>query len=289
MELIASTLLLIGISVILASSFNLIIGYAGLLSIAHPIFYALGAYGSALLAMHAGLPVPFAIVCGGLLAGVASLALSLSSLRVSGDYLVIASIGFQLAMLQIIKNIELTGGPGGLSNIPALMPSYSAGDTLLMIGLVWGCALGTVALVRWLVSGGYGRAITAMRDDEEAFQSLGRGAIGIKVTLFAIACLLAGIAGGLYAHYFVFVSPDQFDLIYSGAILTMVVVGGIRTIWGPVLGAVLLQILPQAINFLNLPTSVTGPLQGLLFSGLVLIFLFMRPQGILGPSRKAVP
>ena len=286
MELLASTLILLGISVILASSFNLIIGYAGLLSIAHPIFYALGAYGSALLAIHASVPVPVAIVCGGLLAGVASLALSLPSLRVSGDYLVIASIGFQLGLLQIIKNVEWTGGPGGLANIGPLMPSFGTGNTLLFIGIVWGCAAGTVLLVRWLVAGDYGRAITAMRDDEEAFQSLGRGAVGIKVTLFALACALAGVAGGLYAHYFLYLSPDQFDMAYSGAILTMVVVGGIRTTWGPVVGAVVLQILPQAINFLSLPSSVTGPLQGLLFTGLVLVFLFARPQGVVGRARS---
>lgn len=289
MEMLASTLILVGISVILAASFNLIIGYAGLLSIAHPIFYALGAYGSALLAMHAGVPVAFAILCGGVLAGVASLVLAFSSLRVSGDYLVIASIGFQLAVLQIVKNIDVTGGPGGLANIPPLMPTFATGYTAAMIGVVWVAAIGTVLLVRALVGGDYGRGITAMRDDEEAFQSVGRGAMGIKVTLFATAGVLAGLAGGLYAHYFLFLSPDQFDVIYSGAILTMVVIGGIRTIWGPVLGAVLLQILPQAINFLNLPSSVTGPLQGLLFTGLVLVFLFLRPQGILGTAPNRAP
>jgi branched-chain amino acid transport system permease protein len=100
--------------------------------------------------------------------------------------------------------------------------------------------------------------------------------------LFAIGSGLAGLAGGLYGHYFLYVTPEQFEILYSAAMLTMVVVGGIRTIWGPALGAVLLQFLPQAINFLKLPSSVTGPLQGLLFTGLVLAFLFLRPQGILG-------
>ena len=146
--------------------------------------------------------------------------------------------------------------------------------------------MATVAAVRWLTGGDYGRAITAMRDDEEAFESLGRNAMHLKIVLFALGSALAGLAGGLYAHYFLYVSPEQFDLLYSAAILTMVVVGGVRTVWGPALGAVLLQFLPQAINFLHLPSSVTGPLQGMIFTGLVLVFLFLKPDGLLGVPRR---
>ena len=123
--------------------------------------------------------------------------------------------------------------------------------------------------------------MAAMRDDELAFSMLGRNAIWVKVSVFAIGSGIAGIAGGLYAHYFRFLEPDQFGLLQSSAILTMVVVGGMRTTWGPVIGAIVLQTLPQAITFLGLPPSVLGPLQGLLFSGLVLIFMFTRPQGLI--------
>jgi len=287
MEFLASMAIGAGIFVILATSFNLVIGHGGLMSIAHPIFFALGAYGSALTAMTLGLPVPLAMLAGTALAGAASVALALPSLRVSGDYLVIASIGFQLGVLQIIKNLEFTGGPGGLVDVPALLPAVTTAAKLAYVALVAVLALATVALVRWLTSGEYGRAVTAMRDDEEAFRALGRNATGIKLVLFAVGSALAGLAGGLYAHYFLFLSPEQFEVLYSAALLTMVVVGGIRTVWGPALGAVLLQALPQAINFLNLPTSVTGPMQGLIFTGLVLLFLFARPQGLLG--RPAVP
>ena len=121
MEFVGSMLIQIGIFTILATSFNLIIGYGGLMSIAHPIFFALGAYGSALLTQATGVPVPVGILFGMGLATVASIALALPSLRVSGDYLVIASIGFQLGLLQIIKNSDWSGGPGGLPNIPPLI------------------------------------------------------------------------------------------------------------------------------------------------------------------------
>jgi len=287
MEFVLSTLFVVGTSVMLATSFNLIIGYAGLMSIAHPIFVALGAYGSGLLVKDLGFPVPVAMICAMLVAGGASLALSLPSLRLSGDYLVIASIGFQLGLLQIIKNVEFTGGPGGFSNVPPLFASHGLDSQLAGVAIAWILALGSVLLVRWLVSGGYGRAIEAMRDDEEAFSALGRGAMAIKVTLFAISCSIAGLAGALYAHHYQFVSPEQFDIVASASILTMVVVGGIRTVWGPMCGAIVLQLLPQAIHFLELPSSITGPLQGLIFTGLVLVFLFARPGGMIGRKPRS--
>jgi branched-chain amino acid transport system permease protein len=286
MEFITSSLFMVAIAVMLATSFNLIIGYAGLMSIAHPIFFALGAYSSALLVRDLALPVPVALICAMIIPGLASIALSLPSLRVSGDYLVIASIGFQLGVLQIIKNVEFTGGPGGLANIAPLFATYGPATAYATVAIAWCGALGSALLVIWLTKGPYGKAITAMRDDEEAFSSLGRGAVRIKVTLFAIACSVAGLAGGLYAHNFQFVAPEQFDIVASATILTMVVVGGLRTPWGPFFGAILLQLLPQAIHFIHLPSSVTGPLQGLLFTGLVLVFLFTRPKGLFAPRAK---
>jgi branched-chain amino acid transport system permease protein len=102
----------------------------------------------------------------------------------------------------------------------------------------------------------------------------------MKIAIFALGSGLAGLAGALYAHYFRFVTPEQFEVLQSAAILTMVVVGGMRTTWGPVVGALLLEALPQALAFLNLPPSVLGPIQGLLFTGLVLVFMFFRPQGL---------
>lgn len=284
MEYLYSLLILVGLYVILSSSFNLVIGYGGLVSIAHPIFFALGAYGSALLTIRFGVPIVAGILSGAAIALVTSIALSLPSLRVSGDYLLVASIGFQLGVLQIIKNLDFTGGPAGLGNIPSLIEGTARGPayTVLVVLL----AIAVVLLVRWTVRGDYGRAIVAMRDDEVAFAALGRNPIGIKIALFAVGSGLAGLAGGLYAHYFLYLSPEQFEILQSAAILTMVVVGGMGTIWGPVLGAVMLEALPQAISFLDLPPSVMAPLQGILFTLLVLVFLFVRPQGIVAARQS---
>jgi branched-chain amino acid transport system permease protein len=279
MDYIYSVIILISLFVVLATSFNLVIGYGGLISIAHPIFYGLGAYTSALLARDAGLPVPLAMLAGAALATAMSVVLSLPALRISGDYLLIASIGFQLGMIELIKNLRFTGGASGVSNIPAfLVPSYGR---ISYVALVICVAVAVVSLVRWIAHSDYGRAISAMRDDEVAFAALGRDAKWMKISIFALGSGIAGFAGALYAHYFRFVTVEQFEILMSSTILTMVVVGGLRSPWGPVVGAVLLQILPQAITFLNLPPVLLGPLQGLLFTGLVLVFMFVRPGGLI--------
>ncbi len=285
MEYVYSILILVGIYIVLASSFNLIIGKAGLVSIAHPIFFALGAYTSGLLAIHFGVNPVLAALAGALVAGVFSLAISLPSLRVSGDYLLITSIGFQLGLLQVIKNLELTGSQGGLSNIPTPIAGPERGWIFSLVPLR--TAAVTVLLIRCIVRRPNGRAINAMRDDELAFSALGRDAMRIKIVIFAVGCALAGIAGAIYAFYFQYLSPEQFEILASGTMLTMVVVGGMGSTWGPVVGAVLLLALPQAITFLHLPLAYMAPLQGMIFTLLVILFLFLRPQGLVSPEPPA--
>jgi branched-chain amino acid transport system permease protein len=279
MDYLYSILILIGLFIILASSFDLVIGHCGLISIAHPIFYAIGAYVSAMLAKHNIMPIPLAMLSGGVVAFVASALVAVPALRVSGDYLLIASIGFQLGLIELAKHIHEIGGAGGLTNIPSFLIRDYGRESYVVLVLV--LAVLTVLFIKWLTQGPYGRMMAAMRDDELAFSMLGRNAIWVKVSVFGIGSGIAGIAGGLYAHYFRFLEPDQFGLLQSSAVLTMVVVGGLRTAWGPVIGALVLQLMPQMITFFNLPPSVLGPLQGLIFTGLVLVFMFKRPQGLL--------
>jgi branched-chain amino acid transport system permease protein len=280
MEYFYTVLILVGIYTILAASFNLIIGFGGLISIAHPIFFALAAYCSALLNLRLGVPIPLAILGGALFASAMSFMLSLPSLRISGDYLLIASIGFQLGFVEVIKNVEIAGAASGLTGINSLYTGENR--TLLFALTVLVVAAVVVLLVHRMTSGNYGRAIQAMRDDEEAFASLGRNAMAVKIAIFAVGSGLAGLAGALYAHHFEFLSPEQFGITQSALILTMVVVGGMGTTAGPVVGALLLTALPQAITFLNLPPSIMAPLQGMLYTGLVLVFLFLRPAGLVG-------
>jgi branched-chain amino acid transport system permease protein len=274
---------LAALSGLLAMSLNLVLGYGGLLSVAHPMFYGIGAYCSALLSMHAGLPVPAACLAAGLVCALASVPLAACSLRVSGDYFVIVSMGFQLAILQITNNIELTGATGGLNDIPSLFHGPYRGAFSLSVLLV--AAIAVLLLIRTIIHGPFGRALTAMRNDEDALAMLGRDPMRMKMAIFALSAGIAGFAGALYAHIFQYLSPMQFGLETSTALLTMVVVGGTATIWGPLLGAVVITLAPQAIQFLQLPVSVSSPLQGIIFSLLVLVFLFLRPQGLMGGRR----
>lgn len=267
---------------ILSASFNLVIGFAGLLIVAQPLFYGIGAYATAVAAMFLGVPVVVAPLFGIAAALLASLVLSIPCVRVSGDYLLIASIGFLLGGLQVIRNMESIGGAGGLAHIPALFTGeHRSLWFLLLTGVI---AAGTLWLSRWLSSGDFGRAVIAMRDDEEALGGLGRDALRIKVFLVAVSAGCAGLAGGLYALHFQFVSPDQFELLQAAMMLACVIVGGIGSSLGPAVGAAVVIALPQLITMISLPPTVMAALQGMLFSGLVLGFLFLRPQGLAGST-----
>jgi len=278
-------LVMMGIYVILSSSFNLLIGYGGLMSIAHPIFFAFGAYTAGVLAIHAGINPVLAVVAGAVVAMVTSIMISLPSLRISGDYLLITSLGFQLGFLEVIKNVDALGGSSGLGNIPDVIPS--SGRTAIFALISCATALAVVLLIRWLVKGPYGRVITAMRDDELAFGGVGRNAMNIKLSIFAIGSGMAGAAGGIYVYYVQYLDPEQFAILESTMLLTMIVVGGMGSVWGPVVGAIILLALPQGITFLSLPPNIMAPLQGLIFTLLVIVFLFLRPQGLIGSPRRA--
>lgn len=284
MEYIAGTLMIIGIFVILAASYNLIIGYGGLNTVAHPIFFALGAYSVGLLSTLAGWsPIP-CVLAGIAVAVIAAVVLAVTTLRIEGDYLLIASLGFQLGLLQLVNNFEFTGGPSGISDIPTTLAGPNRGTIYVAICFV------LAALVVWAIwrtmHGPFGRVVRAMRDDELACAALGRSLISIKILIFALGCGAAGLAGGLYAYYFQYISPEQFQVAQSAQILTMVVLGGIGTTMGPIVGALVLVALPQAINFLNLPNSLVGPVQGIIFTVLVILFLFLRPGGLVGGARS---
>lgn len=287
MDYLVTIAVLIAIYVILAASYNLVLGYGGLSTVAHPIFFAVGAYATGLLAVNfPEIPAVVNVAAGAAAAVLASVLLAASSLRVSGDYLLIASLGFQLGLLQLIKNLEFTGGPGGLSAIPSTIVGPTRG--LAFLGICGAAAVACVFAIRAIVRGPYGRAISAMRDEELAFTALGRNAMSMKIAIFAVGCGMAGGSGGLYAYYFQYVSPDQFDVLSSATVLTMVVLGGMGTVYGPVVGAALLLAIPQAITFLQLPPAIMAPTQGIIFTVLVLLFLFLRPAGIVGTKGRTI-
>jgi branched-chain amino acid transport system permease protein len=155
----------------------------------------------------------------------------------------------------------------------------------LFLLLVTAIAAVCIGIVHFLMRSPYGRAITAMRNDEVSFESLGRNPVRIKMVIVALGSGMSGLAGALYAHFYLYLTPEQFGIFYTAVILTMVVVGGVATTWGPVFGAVVLTVLPELVRFLDLPIAVMAPLQGVIYTLLIMFFIFWRPQGLLGGGR----
>jgi branched-chain amino acid transport system permease protein len=275
---------LCGINVVLAVSLNLINGFTGQFSIGHAGFMALGAYGSAMFSLHvgrhwvaslaaAGLPGPLAeapallmaLLLGGLLAALAGYLVGLPSLRLRGDYLAIVTLGFGEIIRVLILNIDAVGAARGLPNIPAWVDFFWVG-----LGVV-----AVVALSVNLARSTHGRALFAIRDDEVAAEALGVDTTRYKVLAFVIGSFFAGVAGGLFAHYLSYLNPNSFTFIKSIEVIAMVVLGGMGSVSGAVLAAIVLTLLPEVLRPVKDYRMV-------IYSLMLIVLMITRPQGLLG-------
>lgn len=271
--------ILIGLYTILAVSLNLIIGYCGQVSLGHAAFYGLGAYTSALLSLHWQVPFLLALAAAILVAALFGLGLGIPTLRLRDDYLAIVTLGFGVIMELIMLNLELTGGPDGLTRIPVpriwgytfkTKPAY-----LLLVTVV---VVLVLLLLRQLVISRHGRALRAIRDHELTAQVMGINTAAYKIVIFTLAAGLAGLAGSLYAHYITFINPESFGLHTSIQVLTMVVLGGMGSIGGSMAGAAVLTILPEVLRGI-------ADYQDLVYGALLVIMLLWRPQGLFGKGK----
>ena len=267
---------------ILASSFNLLLGLTGLFALSHAAFYGLGAYAAALSDVDLGLPFFAGLLVAMAVAGVASLLISLPALRVSGDYLVIASLGFQFLVFAVLNNVQsVTRGPAGIPGIgrPSIL-GYSLntpGRYLLLAAAVAVVCIAAAALVS---ASPFGRLLRGIREDEMATRALGKDVVRTKIVVFTFASALAGAAGCVFAHQSGFVSPEMFMIDESIYVLAMVLVGGAGSTLGSVLGAVLLVALPEALRFVDLPSALAGASRQMLYAVVLLLFLVFRPRGL---------
>lgn len=284
MEYFLHILVLIGIYTILAVSLDLLAGHTGLLSIAHAAFYGLGAYTSALLAVHTGAPFLVGIVVGMAVAALVSLVVSLPSLRLHDDYFVIATFGFQMILFSVFNNwMDVTRGPLGIPGIP--QPSFFGWILQSHIGFVVLAAL--LAAFSYVVVGRistspFGRVLRAIREDEVFAQALGKNTLRFKVTAFAVSAALAASAGSLYAHYITYIDPTSFTVMESILVISMVIIGGAGSPWGPLIGAVVLVTLPEALRFVGLPSSVAANLRQIFYGTLLVVMMMVRPRGLVG-------
>lgn len=235
---------------ILASSLNLLSGVAGQISLGHIAYYGVGAYASALVALHFGWPHWSLLLVAFFFAALTGLIVGVPSLRLSGGYLAITTLGFaEIIRLIMINWYGLTNGPLGLLNIPR--PVYfglTIKDNKHYFYLVFFVLLITVVLLHNLINSRFGRNLKALRDDEISAETCGINCYRHKVMACIIAAGFAGVAGSLYAHYFIFLEPGTFESGESTVVLSMVVLGGMGNMWGAIAAAVILTFLPEALR-----------------------------------------
>lgn len=287
MDYLIHIAILISIYGILALSLNLVIGETGLLSVAHAAFYGIGAYVVALLLTGTGMNFFLALPLGMLAAGLAALAIGVVLSRLEGDFYALGSLGFGIIIFSIFLNWQsVTQGPLGIPGIarPELFDlSFADNASFLILSLVMLAIVFGVSV--FITRSSFGRVLHAVREDEGAIQIFGYSTTYYKLAVFVISAMLAAIAGALYASYITFIDPSSFAVNESIFILSIVILGGLSSHKGALLGAAFLILLPEALRFVGFPTDVAAQLRQATY-GLVLILLMLyRPQGILGEYR----
>jgi branched-chain amino acid transport system permease protein len=258
---------IIGINVILAVSLNMISGFCGQISLGHGAFFGAGAYAAALTMVGSGsvaLATAAALIAGSAL----GIIVGFASLRVRTDFLAVTTIGVNFLFVGFVRKQTWLGGEMGVSGIPAT--GLGASGNMAMILLF---AAATIALSLYISRSWMGFAFRAVGEDEGAAATLGINAGAYKLAAFGIGTALAGLAGGLYAFFTQFITPDAFDFIFSVMLMAMVVIGGIGSTWGVVVAAVGLTLLPEAIRFVN-------DYRLLVFGGLLVLVIRLAPGGL---------
>ena len=284
MEYLLHILILIGIYIILSVSLNLLVGYTGLLSITHAAFYGVGAYVAALMALNLHSPFLLNLILAIVASSILGALVGIPSLRIKDDYFIIATFAFQTITFSVLNNlVSFTGGPMGLPGIPQPVifgwKISSHFEFLILIGIL--CFV-TLWISNRIVKSPFGRVLKAIREDEVFTLSLGKNISAYKVKIFMIGAGMAAVAGVIYAYYISFIDPTSFTVMESIFIISIVIIGGAGSLWGPVVGAVVLVILPEFLRFIGLPSSVAANIRQIIYGGLLVGFMMWRPRGFLG-------
>lgn len=284
---LAHFLVMVAIYAILALSLNLLIGYSGIFSLAHAAIYGIGAYASALAALKLGLGFWGGMVVAASVGALASALVAIPSLRVAGDYYVVASFGLQVVVLAVFMNwTDLTNGHAGLPGIPRPnLFGWVIDQPLEYVFLAAAFAALTWAVCWRLTNSAFGRVLQAIRDDEIAALAMGKNVVLVKIVIACISSALGAMAGSLYAHYITYINPSSFALHESIFIATLVILGGSERLAGPVVGAFLLLAIPELLKFLAIPDAVAAPMRQIIYGALLVLFMLVRPEGILGRAR----
>jgi branched-chain amino acid transport system permease protein len=261
-------MIFIGINIIMALGLNLITGVTGLLSMGHAGFMSLGAYTSAILSVHFGVSFFPAIIAGALVAALFGFLIGIPTLRLDGDYLAMVTIGFAEIIRVFFLNFKLGGKAVGLSGISQ--------DTTFTT--VWIIVIVVIILNNKLLNSRVGRSLYAIRENEIAAEACGVNTTRMKVLAFTVGSLLGGLGGGLYAHYMYYINPQDFGFMKSIEILNMVVLGGMGSIPGTILGTIILTLAPEVLR-------IVAEYRLLFYGALLVLLMIFRPNGLLGDVR----
>lgn len=276
---------LVAIFGILAATLNFIIGFAGIFSVAHAVFFGLGAYAGAQVALLLVPDALLACIVAAIVAGGLSLCLALPALRVRGEYFVAASLGLQMMATTLFSEAKaFTGGIGGLVAIPR--PTIAGVE----VGVL-PMALTALALILFLTArlqrGAFGRTLQSIRDAESAAEALGKNVAAAKTLAVAFACAGAGIGGALFALHLSFVNVESFTMDQSVLVMAMVIIGGTGTLWGPIVGAIILLSLPAGLAFMPfIPATEVGAVQQIIYGLAMTLLMIFRPAGLVGDLSK---
>ena len=262
-------LMVVCINIIMATSLNLTTGFLGQLALGHAGFMSIGAYAAAIftknVALDTGISFPLGLLIGGIVAALFGLLIGIPALRLKGDYLAIITLGFGEIIRVIIINLSITGGAKGLTKIPRLTNFTAVYFIMLLV----------VVLLFTLGRSRHGRAILSIREDAIAAEASGIPTTYYKIFAFTMAAFLAGIAGGLYAHYAGILDPKNFDFTKSIEYLVMVVLGGMGSITGSIVAAIVLTLMPEFLReFSNY--------RMLVYSLILILMMLFRPAGLMG-------
>jgi branched-chain amino acid transport system permease protein len=279
-EYFISLLVFIGINGMITLGLSLLMGYAGQISLGHAAFFGLGAYSSGILTVQYSLPPLAGFVFGILLSAAVAYLVGKPTLRLKGHYMAVATLGFGEIVFILFNELSfLTGGPSGLSGIPALAVGTWPIEGLEYLYLVWGLVLLLLLFSLNLINSRVGRALRAVHGSELAAGAMGVDASRYKVQVFVLSAVYASMGGSLYAHFISFISPSSFSLMFSILLLMMVVVGGTETIWGAILGAAILTLLPEYLRGLE-------DFEVLAYGAILMAVLLFMPKGILEGLQK---
>lgn len=256
---------LIGINIILALGLNLITGFTGQFSLGHAAFMSIGAYTSAIITAKLGLPFAVALIISGIVAAFAGILIGIPTLRLKGDYLAIATLGFGEIIRILALNTDYIGGAIGFNDIP----QYTNWTWIFTM------TVATVLIIHYFINSYHGRACIAIREDEIAAEAMGVNLTLYKVLAFAIGAFFAGIAGSLYANYFYFIKPDSFGFMKSIDILVIVVFGGMGSIAGSIVGAI-------ALSIISLLLQGIPELRMVIYSLILFLIMVYKPTGLVG-------